>query len=181
LPKLASALPVMALMLTLTISGCTSAPAATDTAAAASTAPEATPSTEVLNIEAAGIRYVSTLCVPNLKSAAYSDAFDNEELPFEELAAAAAEARDASQNAAQVLDDPFVKWPDEVADDIPVVRDMLLVSAGTFADRANGSSRDDVRFMRGDYAPDTDAAVQRIRLRLGLPADTQAGCEQYVD
>jgi hypothetical protein len=179
LPKLASALPVMALMLTLTISGCTSAPATPDTAL--SPTPEATPSTEVLNIEAAGVLYLSTLCVSNSASAKFDDALADEDLPLEELLAAAATARDASQTSAQVLDDPFVAWPAEVADDIPVVRDMLLGAAGTFAQAANASSRDQMRFIGVENAPGTTEAVQRVRLRLGLPADTMAGCEQYVE
>jgi hypothetical protein len=167
LTRTALTLPALALMLALTMAGCTTAPPAADTAL--SPTPEATPSTEVLNIEAAGVIYLSTLCVSNNTSAKFDDAVADEDLPFEELLAAAATARNAAQSSAQVLDDPFVAWPEEVAEDIPVVRDMLLGAAGAFAQAANASNRDQMRFIGVDNL--------RVRQRQwnGTPAARPAG------
>jgi hypothetical protein len=186
LTRTALTLPALALMLALTLAGCTTAPATPDAAAptAASPTPSATPSPtptpEVLTTEAAGARYLSAVCGSNKEDREFGEASRVPNQPIAVMNTAAAEGRDATRAAAQILDDPMFVWPDTVADDVSLVRDSMLAGAGTYDSLAAAPSLEVLNTISFADGSASGEAAQRIRLRLNLPADTSAGCEQFT-
>jgi hypothetical protein len=175
-------LPVLALMLALTMAGCTTMPAAPEAAVTTAPAPtpSPTPTPEVLTTQTAGARYLSAVCGSNKEDREFGEASRVPNQPIAVMNTAAAEGRDATRAAAQILDDPMFVWPASVADDVALVRDSMLAGAGTYDSLAAAPSLDVLNTI--SFADDSTSgeAAQRIRLRLNLPADTSAGCEQFT-
>jgi hypothetical protein len=186
LTRTALTLPALALMLALTMAGCTSAPATPEatapTAASPTTSatPSPTPTPELLTVESAGPRYLSAVCVSNKEDQEFGAAAMLPDQPLEVLTQAAAEARDASRSGAQILDDPMFVWPETVAADVALVRDSLLGSVGTYNSLAAARNYDELNGITFADVPGTAEAAQRVRLRLNLSADTAAGCDTYT-
>jgi len=182
LTRTALAVPTLALMLAMALSGCTSAPVAPEAAAttASSPTPSPAPTPELLTTEAAGARYLSSVCVSNKENAEWSAAAQVPGQSLEALHAAAAEARDANRASAQILDDPMFVWPDTVAEDIGTVRDSLLTGVSIYEQLATSPTLESLNSVVFTDVEGSAEAGPRIRLRLNLSADTAAGCDAYT-
>jgi hypothetical protein len=180
--RTALTLPALALMLALTMAGCTSAPAAPEAAAttAPTPTPTPTPTPELLTAETAAARYLSAVCVSNKESDDFTKTYDDTAASLETLTGEAAGARDAMQQSARILDDPMFVWPEDIAEDIGHVRDNLLSYAGTLQSMPTAPSREAISGIYFDADATADESAQRVRLRLNLSADTAAGCEAYT-
>jgi hypothetical protein len=123
--------------------------------------------------EAAAL-YLSSACATNIAGKAFNDAWGNPSPDLAAITSTAAAARDASAATAKTLDQD--KWPATVKDDVMVVRDSDFAQASILGGIASAST------LQGAFQnqfPATDpasAASQRIRSRLGLPADPYQGC-----
>jgi len=90
------------------------------------------------------------------------------------LQQAAAASRDATSMTASELDKG--KWPVELQADIALVRDADFAQASILAQIAIAPTWDSAMANAFPAQDDAAAASQRIRSRLGLPADPMAGC-----
>ncbi len=105
---------------------------------------------------------------------ANSGALESGEL--EDVVATAILARDASQEAADLLSDAPVVWPADVIEDLSVVADSFEGDVAPFDEMSRAATIEEVAAVQ---FPDITEAVEaslRIRAVLGLPEDTAEGC-----
>lgn len=172
---------VLALALTFTVSGCTpggSEPknSVNGSSAAASddgtTTPSPTP-TVMTDKEAAAL-YLSSACAANVPSKAFNDAWANPNPDLATIKQTAATTRDAVAATAKTLDEG--RWPAAVKDDIAIVRDSDFAQASILGGIASSSTLEQAFQNQFPATDPASAASQRIRSRLGLPADPYQGC-----
>ncbi|WP_434317538.1 hypothetical protein [Leifsonia sp. P73] len=121
--------------------------------------------------EAAAL-YKSAACSLNFKAQAFNAVWSSNSGDIVTLRAAAAAARDASSATATQLDQ--AKWPVDLQADINTVRDSDYANAAVLAQIASAPSWNDA--ARNTFPADDPGttAGQRLRSRLGLPADPMA-------
>lgn len=158
------------LLIVALLGGCTSAqPDAAPTATP-------TPTPTLMSTEEAGAYYLATICPANVAGNAFNTVWVNLDSPYEAIIPVAAASMDANRNAAEALDDTTVIWPENVVEDVAVVRDALLADTSTLSAIANAATLEEMNGISFTDTSDSAAASQRIRLRLDLSADTNVGC-----
>jgi hypothetical protein len=125
-------------------------------------------------VEEAGTYYLTVVCPANKASQATSDAFTAQDLAS--IQANAAAARDAYQQQVKMFTDPMKLWPQQVNDDIKKLVDSDYTTIADYDSLSRVGSieaANSVLFASNDEA---GAAAQRVRIALGLSADTSVGC-----
>ncbi|MFJ3489121.1 hypothetical protein [Leifsonia aquatica] len=160
----------------LVLAGCS---AATDSAgpatpsAAKTQSPTPTPTPTQMPVEEAGTYYLSIVCPANAASQANANAYVAQDLASIQTTAGA--ARDAFQTQVKQFTDPMKIWPDTVAADIKTLVESDYQSISLFDQVARAQSLDAANAVVFP-ADNAGAAAQRIRVNLGLSADTSVGC-----
>lgn len=163
------------------LAGCSApaAPGEPSGSASQPSTPSATPLPTVMSTPEAATYYLDTVCPSNaLVSAANAavNSFDAGAGDIASVNATSAAARDASQAAALRLDDASVKWPENVAPDIPVIRDAYFSQAASYGQWAQAADANALSATAWADQTAASQASQRVRARLSLPADTVASC-----
>jgi hypothetical protein len=127
-----------------------------------------------MSTEQAAAYYLETVCAANKTIDKLNDAFDAQN--FKKIVRAAKKARKADQAAASRLDDPMLIWPDAVADDVETVFNSYFSSLTYDNGVAEADNLAEANAVSFDDVEGGAEASQRVRLRLGLPADTNEGC-----
>ncbi|ANF30710.1 hypothetical protein A0130_02585 [Leifsonia xyli] len=134
--------------------------------------PTPTPTPTVMTTAEAAALYKASACAVNTTGQAFNTIWQGNSGDIDGLRAAAAAARDASSATATKLDQ--ATWPGEVKDDIAVVRDADFAAASTLSQIATATSWEAAIANQFPIQDAASAASQRIRSRLGLPADPMA-------
>lgn len=137
-----------------------------------------------MSIAEAADYYLATVCPSNATRNAYNAAtaaYDAAEEPdFATLPPVAAAARDAARTAADRFDDEAVLWPSKLVDDIGIIRDSYFSDVSGFSQLADSSSIEAWVAVTWPANDEASASAQRVRSRLNLPVDTDAGCADYL-
>lgn len=136
--------------------------------------PTPSPSPTIMADEEAATYYLETVCPANLAGSASSEAFTSQDIAA--ITATAITARDASRTAALRFDDATVLWPEDVAEDIVVIRDSYFGYASAFDTVSKTTTYEDASWVVFGDGTASSEASQRVRARIGLPADTALGC-----
>lgn len=137
-----------------------------------------------LTSDEAGTRYLNIICPKNFGVQALTDAFSAGEDEFRaggdpDPAAVKASAADRIVIARLVvdfLDDEYFLWPEEVRDQIPLVRDANVAELSTLDGIVNAATYEDAYYATWPDYTAAGTAAQEIRYQLGLDADTTASC-----
>jgi hypothetical protein len=128
-----------------------------------------------MSIEAAGKKYLETVCPVNNYGDEVTKAGNAQDLSV--FKAAAAKARDASQNSAKVLGDASIVWPAGLRPLLDRVKSNNLAYTSFYNQLANST---DFSQASQVSTPATDTtASQEVRLKLNLSADTVESCKGY--
>ncbi|WP_188710838.1 hypothetical protein [Microbacterium faecale] len=147
--------------------------------------PDPTPTSHVLSIAEAGELYLDIVCASNATGTDLEGAFEDGESEFlaggdPDVSAvndAAARLADQYRKAAELFDDDYFVWPDEVRDLGGHVRDRMIADLGTLSSMTNAVTYRDAYYASfGQPTPEQESAAQEIRYVLDLPSDTVASC-----
>lgn len=164
-----------ALIIIVALAGCS---AQTVTAGATATAtktkpasptPTPTPTPKVMTVPEAAELYKTTACSVNLPLRDFNNVLQSGSGDIDALHSTAAVARDASSAAGTKLDQAL--WPEDLKADASAVRDGDFSQAATLTQMVAAPTWEaamQIAFESNDAAA---AASQRLRSRLGLPAD----------
>ncbi|MFC4431023.1 hypothetical protein [Citricoccus alkalitolerans] len=146
-----------------------------------------------MNLEEAGAHYLQHICSANEVGDGYNDvlfgavdtlnAGGTPELT--PLTNAAAESRDASRDVAVAFSAEEAEWPTAVQEDIQTLVDFQYEEMAFLSNMAEARDVDQYFTVVDAYEQmtvesDGPAAAQKIRAKLGLPADTVESCESYT-
>ncbi|MFC5788933.1 hypothetical protein ACFPPE_03605 [Agromyces tardus] len=81
----------------------------------------------------------------------------------------------------ELFDDEYHLWPDEVSDEITVLRDFDIAALGTLSSIVNTPDYQTAYYAVWPDGTESQAAAQEVRYQLGLGADTEATCVDYQD
>lgn len=127
-----------------------------------------------MTMEEAAAAYLAGACRVNTVGKSFNDIWQSGSGDLDALRQAAAVSRDATSATATELDKG--KWPPELQSDIALVRDADFAQASILAQIAIAPTWDAAMTNVFPAQDDAAAASQRIRSRLGLPADPYASC-----
>lgn len=168
---------VAAALLAVGLAGCSAptvtaaSPSRTRTVSPTPTATP-TPTPVVMTLPEAATLYKTTACSVNLLLRDFNNVLHSGSGDIDSLHATAAAARDASSAAGTSLDQAL--WPEDLKADAAAVRDGDFSQAATLTQMVAAPTWDaamQVAFENNDSAA---TASQRLRSRLGLPADPLA-------
>jgi hypothetical protein len=166
---------IVVTVLALALSGCSAPVPVADKATQTATAtPTPTPKPVLMTVEEAGPYYLSTVCPANIAASANNAAYVAQDLATIQSTGAA--ARDAYQSQIKQFTDPMKVWPANVAADIKTLVDSDFQTISLLDSVAHAASLDVANTILFPDEPNVRAAAQRIRLTLGLSADTSVGC-----
>ncbi|OJX77558.1 hypothetical protein [Leifsonia sp. 71-9] len=170
-----------ATLLVLALAGCSaqtfraqSAPSSSPKAASPTSTPTPPPAPQEMTMEQAAVVYGSGACRVNTVGKTFNDVWQSGSGDLDRLRQAAAVSRDATSATATELDRGM--WPAELQADIALVRDADFAQAAILAQIAAAPTWDAAMANEFPAQDDAGAASQRIRSRLGLPADPYAPC-----
>lgn len=167
----------------LAVSGCsagTQASSASGASAEVSATPTSTPTPTptAMSNEEAGQYYLAAICPSNLQSAKTTTVVQVKPLDLPAAKAEAAALRDAYRVAIQKLSDEKVLWPEVVKSDVATLAESLygdLSGAGNVANQTTVANF--IEAWNGwESSPAGAATAQKIRLKLGISADTSSSC-----
>lgn len=147
------------------------------------------PGPVALSVEEAAERYLRIVCPTNAASVALSAAFaaSGKEFlgggapdPAAVKRAAQASLTRETENAS-LFDDPYYVWPDEVEDQILIVRDSSVQSLRALSMVVNAGTYEAAYYVAWPDESAAAGASQAIRYQLGIGADTTATCVDYAD
>lgn len=176
-------LPAAVALLTISaLAGCTSAPdthaspatALASSSSASSVDPTPTPTPTQMSVEKAAATYLSGVCQSNHLISVLNNALVKQDLSA--IKKAARRSLVVDKASAQLFDDQTTLWPDSVAKDIPKIADSFFASLAYDGVVANAKTLDAANGATAENVSGASQAAQRIRLRLGLSADTDKGC-----
>jgi alkyl sulfatase BDS1-like metallo-beta-lactamase superfamily hydrolase len=134
--------------------------------------PTPSPTPTIWTTQEAATQYLQAVCPVNRLVTPVNTAMQNGD--FAALHTLSPQLVEADTNAAKKLD--AGQWPAEVKDDIATVRDAYFATITVDQQAGAAQTMDQLNAV---VWPDTSAAStasQRLRSRLGLPADQMAGC-----
>lgn len=168
--------PIIVVLAVLTLAGCSSATAPSTPASmapsTASTTPKPTP--RVMTTAEAGEQYLRAVCPTNTASANLDRAYSAQDLA--KIKATATIARDALRSEIVIFEDPMMLWPEVVRPDIKTISETDFRDLSTMDSMSKASDLASANAISFGSESGAAEASQRIRLRLGLSADTAAGC-----
>ena len=171
---------VAAALAVLALAGCSAqAVGAASTASPSATTPVSptptpSPTPATMTLAEAAAAYKAGACRVNTVGQTFNEVWQSGSGDLAGLQRAAAASRDATSMTASELDRG--KWPVEMQADIALVRDADFAQASIMAQIAAAPTWDSAMANTFPAQDDAAAASQRIRSRLGLPADPMAGC-----
>jgi len=118
--------------------------------------------------------YLAAICPANDANDANWAALQEGDL--EEVTRTAADARAASEDAADLLRDSPVVWPADVIDDLPIVADSFAGDVEPYDEMSRASSIEEAAAVQFPDITEAIEASKRVRGVLGLPEDTAKGC-----
>lgn len=172
--KLQALLVASAFALTGCGTGAQSSPAAAPT-----TEPVSTPTPAVLTTEEAGKAYLAAVCPSNIQANKTSDVVQAE--PFD-LTASKTETtalRDAYRTTIEKLTSEKTLWPEAVKADVAALTEVMYDDLSGAENVAKQTTESDFTSAWNSWTSsraDRPGTAQKIRLKLGLPADTAASC-----
>lgn len=160
------------------LAACTSSDQPAVTARSVSASPIHTPSPTltptVMSVDEAGKYLLATLCPVNTASQKVNDAVSPN---LEQLHIAAKELLPAAQDAARRLDTGAVIRPSVIDNtDVSTLQNYYLGALGPINQLATAPNLTQANAVVLPEDGGSGAASQRMRLRLGLSADTTVGC-----
>ncbi|MFF1574140.1 hypothetical protein ACFVWR_15465 [Leifsonia sp. NPDC058292] len=164
---------IVVTVLVMALSGCSATVPVADKATPTATATP-TPTPVLMTVDEAGPYYLATVCPANVAASANNAAYVAQDLATIQSTGAA--ARDAYQSQIKQFTDPMKVWPANVAADIKTLVDSDFQTVSLLDSVAHAASLDVANTILFPDEPNVRAAAQRIRLTLGLSADTSAGC-----
>ena len=170
---------VAVLTASVLLAGCSTPASPAEPSGSTSRPSTPSPTPSVMSTPEAATYYLDTVCPSNaLVNAANAavNSFDAGTGDIASVNATSAAARDSSQAAALRLDDASVKWPENVAPDIPVIRDAYFSQAASYGQWAQATDANALNATAWADQTAASQASQRVRARLSLPADTVASC-----
>ena len=180
---------VVGAVMTASLAGCSSAPTGvTDEPKASASAVQAIDIGPIdLTAEEAGTRYLNVICPNNFAIQALNEAFSASEedflaggAPDPATVKAAATTRIASDRlVVEFFDDEYYLWPEQVRDQIPLVRDVNLAELSTLSGIVNAATYEEAYYATWPDYTASSTAAQEIRYQLALDADTTASCTGY--
>lgn len=133
-----------------------------------------------MSTEAAGKFYLTEICKLNVSTDALNEAVQPAPLNLVLARQKSAERRDSARGVIKAFSDPAVLWPVAVAPDIAALNDGLYAVVAESESLSNqGSEADFWSVWNAGTKAGKDpvgTAAQKIRLKLGLPADTFGSC-----
>lgn len=171
-----------AALVALMLSGCGAGPQASTATEVAVTSPStaatATPTPTVMSVADAGKFYLTTVCPTNALGDKASAIMQTKPLDLGAAKSATAALRDGHRKVVETLSDPKVLWPDVVKADIVTLTDAIygeVSGADNVAKQTTESGL--INAWNGWTSPPALASTaQKIRLKLGLAADTSSSC-----
>jgi hypothetical protein len=172
------------LLAALLLTGCSqNAPAqnqpTAEEAVAESSTPTATPTPEMMTVEAAGENYLDAVCAVNVLIPGYQAEEDRvwNAGDLTTLKGLAGEMRDTLQTSAGALSDTEVLWPSDLAESAAAIGDQFYAQLGYFQQVTTVDYQSALQaIIFPESTPEADAAGPKIRSVLGLSTDPQASC-----
>ena len=164
------------LTLVLALTGCTPTTPESEPSTPPIASVEPSPTPTMMTDEEAGAYYTATVCETNNQVAKFNSVWLNPDSTLEELHAVAREGIDITRIAVERFEDTDVIWPDAITDDIATIVKQIYAEIGTMNAIANSSSLNEVWSQAFSSVEGIAEAGPRIRVRLGLDSDTNAGC-----
>lgn len=179
----------------LLLSGCVASPSAIQAdpepsaSMSATVTPAPTPTIPtgpvMLDVEAAGERYLKIMCQRNDAINALNDAYIAEEENYyadrrtdvSEINATAKDAMRITRMVAELLDDDYYVWPDAVAKQLQTLRTSEIADGAPLSEWSNANTFEES--MSVQWMGDPGSAAQEIRYELGLSADTVESCKGF--
>lgn len=170
---------IVAFAAALAVGGCSSgSPASSTPEEAVSATPTPTPT--AMSSEEAGKFYLAAVCPRNVQGDKMLAVFQTEPFDVEVAKAEASALRDTYRSTIETLSDVKVVWPDAVKSDVVALTEGMYEDLGVAQHLANQTT--DTGFFAvwngWETPPEHAALAQKIRLKLGLPADTSTSCVQ---
>ena len=167
---------LVVLTLALVLTGCTSVPPASEPSTPPVASVEPSPTPTMMTDDEAGAYYTATVCATNIQGLKFNSVWQNPDATIEELQAVAREGMGITRMAVERFEDPEVIWPDAIADDIATIVKQMYAEIGTLNAIANSGSLNETWSQAFPSVEGIAEAGPRIRVRLGLDSDTNAGC-----
>ncbi|GAA4150012.1 hypothetical protein [Leifsonia shinshuensis] len=172
----APARTLTAFALVIALAGCTAQSVSDATSQiptkTATASPTPLPTPTVMTLEESAAAYKAGACRVNAQGQMFNQVWTSGSGDIGALRQAAATARDAMSTTATALDQG--KWPEELRADIALVRDADFAQASILAQIATAPNWDSAMTNAFPALTEASAASQRLRSRLGLPADPSA-------
>ncbi len=166
----------------LALSGCGAAPQASTATESAPTSlspsATATPTPTPMSVGEAGKYYLAAVCPTNVLSKKTSAIVQTKPLDLEAAKSAAAALRDSQRKLIETLSDAKVLWPDVVKEDVATLAEASYGEVTGADSVAKQTSEANVIAAWNAWAssPIIAPTGQKIRLKLGLAADTSGSC-----
>lgn len=136
------------------------------------------PSATVMSVTEAGKFYLAAVCPTNIMSNTLADTIQAKPVNVGATAQSAAALRDGYRKAIETLSDEQVLWPDSVKAEVATLAESLYAEVSAAGNVANQTTEANLIATWNAWVdePAGPATAQKIRLKLGLPADTRSSC-----
>lgn len=188
----------VAVVLALSLSGCSGGPQAAGGPGGASETgtPEASPTTTtpatttpttttmptstpiVMSKDEAAKAYLAAVCLSNVQADKTTTVIQAKPLDLQAAKTEAGALRDAYRSAIEKLTDEKMLWPEGVKSDIASLADGMYEDVSGAQNVANQTTEGNLIAAWNGWItpPERAATAQKIRLKLGLSPDTTASC-----
>lgn len=136
------------------------------------------PSATVMSVAEAGKFYLSAICPTNILSDTLADTIRAQPMNVGATTQGAAALRDGYRKAIETLSDENVLWPEPVKADVATLAESMYANVSAAGTLANQTTEPDLVAAWNEWTdePTRPATAQKIRLKLGLSADTRSSC-----
>lgn len=151
--------------------------------------PTIDPGPVALSVEEAADRYLGIVCPTNATVDALNAAFDASEDEFlnggspdpTAVKAAAQAQMDSVTTQAELFDDDYFEWPEDLGEQIRILRDFNVAALATLSTMVNAPDYETAYYAVWPDGAASQAAAQEVRYQLGIGADTSATCVDHRD
>lgn len=162
------------------MAGCsTGTPSSPDAAVTTDSASTPTPTPTVLTTEEAGKAYLAAVCPSNIQANKTSDVVQAEPFDLAASKTETAKLRDTYRSTIEKLTNEKTLWPEAVKADIAALTEVMYDDLSGTENVAKQTTQPDFTSAWNSWTSsmtDRPGTAQKIRLKLGLPADTAASC-----
>ncbi|WP_427004247.1 hypothetical protein [Pseudarthrobacter sp. H2] len=126
----------------------------------------------------AGKAYLAAVCPSNILADKAATTVQTKPLDLLAAKSAAAALRDSYRKTIETLSDQKVMWPEAVKPDVATLAEAMYADLSGAENVANQTTDANLIAAWNTWvnSPPPAATAQKIRLKLGIPADTASSC-----